>query len=217
MNVQVEASPGIESPKRTAILDAATDLFVEQGYGAVSMDAIARAANVSKATLYAHFASKDALFATIINEACRARMLPDDFAAGMALDPCGDVRPSLVALGRRLLGFLLEPRSLAIHRVVIAEGARFPELGRAFFENGPVKTCAALGAWLARQHEAGRLTIGDPLVAAEHLIGMLKPGLFLRATLGIGDPPTQAQIDATVEHAVSAFLRAYGPGCVPGR
>ena len=53
------------------VLDAATALFMAQGYGAVSMDAIARAAGVSKATLYAHFSSKDQLFATIIGEACR--------------------------------------------------------------------------------------------------------------------------------------------------
>jgi TetR/AcrR family transcriptional repressor of mexJK operon len=217
MTVQVETRQEWESPKRVAILDAATSLFVEQGYGAVSMDAIARAANVSKATLYAHFASKDALFATIINEVCRARMAPDEFLPGAALDPCAEIRPSLIALGRRLLGFLLEPRSLAIHRVVIAEGARFPELGRAFYENGPAKVSVALGAWLARQDAIGLLTISDPLMAAEHLVGLLKPGLYLRATLGIGDPPTQATVDATVEGAVSAFLRAYGRDCRPDR
>src|SRR6476659_7929583 len=59
-----------ESPKRRAILDAARGLFMTEGYGAVSMDAVARSAGVSKATLYAHCGAKDRLFAAIIHEAC---------------------------------------------------------------------------------------------------------------------------------------------------
>src|ERR1700759_1201686 len=95
-----------DSPKRQLVLEAATSLFMAQGYGAVSMDAIARAAGVSKGTLYAHFSSKDRLSAPIIGEACV------DSISAEALLPADavDVRAALTAFGGRILRFLLEDR-----------------------------------------------------------------------------------------------------------
>jgi TetR/AcrR family transcriptional repressor of mexJK operon len=198
--------PDADSPKRQAVLEAASNLFIAQGYGAVSMDAIARAAGVSKATLYAHFASKDLLFATIINEACRQNV-----AVGALLpDPSGDLAAGLAALGGRMLRFLLEDRALAIHRVVIGESVRFPELGRAFYENGPGMFRRSFADWLQVQVAAGRLTVPDPLLAADQFIGMLRSAeIYVRATLGLerGD----ADLDATVAAAVRTFLKAYAP------
>eukprot|EP01035_Chromulina_nebulosa_P011284 gene11284-15106_t len=126
-------APVEESRKRRQVLDAAGDLFMAQGYGAVSMEAVARAAGVSKATLYAHFASKDALFASIVAEACeRNTLVADNFPTDVE-----DIEAALVAIGGRVLRFLLQPRTLAIYRVAVAESARFPELGRAFWAAGP--------------------------------------------------------------------------------
>ena len=85
------ASDDAEPPKRQAILNAATELFVARGYGAVSMDAIARAADVSKATLYAHFESKDRLFARIVSDACQENITPGDLPDGDDRGP--GVRP----------------------------------------------------------------------------------------------------------------------------
>ena len=193
-----------ESPKRRAILNAATDLFAARGYGAVSMDAIARAADVSKATLYAHFESKDRLFATIVQVACQ-----ENFVPGMDLpDGSGaDVETALKAIGGRVLRFFLTDRGLAIHRLVVAESVRFPELGRAFYDNGPVVGRVKLGAWIARRAE---LAAPDPERAAEQFIGLLRTGLYLRATLGLTPAPDDAEIDAAVEDAVRMFLLAYG-------
>ena len=195
-----------ESPKRQAVLDAAAELFIAQGYGAVSMDAIARAANVSKATLYSHFRSKDSLFATIIKEACRANF---DWENELRADAV-DVRSALTRFGRRVLRFLLEDHALAIHRVVMAESARFPELGQAFFEGGPATARARLGEWLAAQTRAGRLSVADPPLAAEQLMALLRAGAHLRATLNVPPAPDDAEIEATVGSAVHAFLAAYG-------
>jgi TetR/AcrR family transcriptional regulator, mexJK operon transcriptional repressor len=194
-----------DSPKRQAVIEAAGELFIAQGYGAVSMDAIARAAGVSKATLYAHFASKDKLFATIINEACLQNM-----AASALPEQSDDLATALTALGQRMLRFLLDAKPLAIHRVVVAESVRFPELGRAFYENGPAVFQRAFGAWLEAETTAGRLAVPDPIMAADQFVGMLRaPGVFLRASLGVPPPPTEAEIDATVAAAVRTFLRAY--------
>jgi TetR/AcrR family transcriptional repressor of mexJK operon len=121
----VELRPDSESPKRQLVLDAATALFMAQGYGAVSMDAIARAAGVSKATLYAYFSSKDQLFATIIGEACRQNIAVTNFLP----DGETDVLAGLTVFAGNTLRFLVEARSLAIHRVVVSESA-LPELAR---------------------------------------------------------------------------------------
>ena len=192
-----------ESPKRRAILHAATELFAARGYGAVSMDAIARAADVSKATLYAHFESKDALFAKIVQVACEENIVP-----GNALpDGDGDVEAALRAIGGRILRFFLLDRTLAIHRLVIAESIRFPELGRAFYENGPAAGIKMLAAWMTRQPS---LDVPEPEIAAEQFLGLIRSGLYLRATLGLEPEPTAAAVDAVVTAAVRTFLRAYG-------
>src|SRR6516225_5533168 len=113
MSATAELRADSERPKRQLVLDAAASLFMAHGYGAVSMDAVARSAGVSKATLYAYFSSKDQLFATIIGEACQQK-----FALGELLPAdATDIRMALVAFGSRLLRFFLEERALAIHRV----------------------------------------------------------------------------------------------------
>ena len=196
-----------DSPKRRAIMEAATDLFAARGYGAVSMDAIARAADVSKATLYAHFASKDSLFATIVQVACREHIMPEDaLPDGGAADSAEDVEAALLTIGGRMLRFFLRDRSLAIHRLVIAKSVRFPELGRALYENGPAACRDLLVAWMVRRPA---LTVSDPYIAAEQFIGLLRTGLFLRATLGLAPDPSEATIDAVVTAAVGAFMRAH--------
>jgi AcrR family transcriptional regulator len=193
------------SPKRLQILAAAADLFIEQGYGAVSMDTVARAAAVSKATLYAHFRSKDALFATIIDDACRSSVLDE---AAFAQDS-GDVEGALAAIARHLLRFILTPRALAIHRVVIAESPRFPELGRAFYENGPARVRRALGEWLVAQTAAGRLAIEDPMLAADQFGGLITSGPHKRAVVGL--PVSADEIETTATEAAAMFCRAYRP------
>jgi TetR/AcrR family transcriptional regulator, mexJK operon transcriptional repressor len=207
MSASAELRSDSESPKRQGVLDAATGLFMAQGYGAVSMDAIARAAGVSKATLYAYFSSKDQLFATIIGDACQQNV------AGATILPGAetDLRTALVDFAGKLLRFLLEDRALAIHRVVMSESLRFPELGRAFYDNGPGMFRRLFGEWLTAQTEAGRLNVPDPILAADQFIGLLRGGLYLRATLGL-ERPTEAEIDAAVTSAINAFVRAYAPG-----
>jgi len=205
MSATLARSAESDSPKRQSILDAAAELFIAQGYEAVSMDAIARAAGVSKATLYAHFGSKDQLFGTIIREACQTNLAAREFLTD---EP--DMRTALTRLGSRMLRFLLEDRSLAIHRVVMSESLRFPELGRAFYESGPQTFDRCFGDWLRAATDAGRLRVSHPIRAADQFVGMLKCGVWTRAALGVPPPPDDAEIDATVAAAVETFLRAYG-------
>jgi len=207
MSASAEGRTDSESPKRQLVLDAAATLFMAQGYGAVSMDAIARAAGVSKATLYAHFSSKDRLFATIIGEVCRQNVAVANLLPGGETD----MEAGLTTFAANILRFLLEERALAIHRVVVSESVRFPELGRAFYDNGPGQFRRVFGDWLAEQTTAGRLAVPDPGQAADQFIGLLRGGLYLRATLGLTPPPGEPEIDASVTSAVATFVRSYAP------
>jgi TetR/AcrR family transcriptional repressor of mexJK operon len=199
--LRTEAAP----PKRQLMLEAGAKLFMSHGYGTVSMDAIARAAGVSKATLYAHFASKDHLFATIIDQGCQEHLAVGALLPGET----DEIATALTEMGGRVLRFLLQDEKLAIYRVVVGESWRFPELGRAFYENGPVNFCRAFAGWLTGQQAAGRLSMADPMVAAEQFIALLRAGLYTRATLGLTPPPSDAEIDATVAAAAGTFLKAY--------
>jgi len=193
------------SPKAQQILHAAAEIFMEQGYGAASMDAIARAAGVSKATLYAHFSGKEELFAAIVGCECRRHT---ETLSAPDIDQ-SDVRATLTQIGRNFLDLLLSPRALAIYRIVVAEAPRFPELGRAYYASGPAVVLDRLAAYLHGVATRGLLAVPDPRRAAEQFVGMLRGPLHLRRLLGIaGEPPTD-DIDRAVKSAVDVFLRAH--------
>ena len=201
------------SPKRRQILDAATELFLAHGFGAVSMDAVARAAGVSKATLYVYFPSKDELFATIHKERGVSNKLDETlFPAHVT-----DLRAALHSLGLRVVRFMLQERTIAIYRIVVSESPRFPELGRTFYANGPAKFFTHGQPWLASLQAQGLLRPCDIGVATEHLMSLLRSAMFLRATLGVPPEPTDAEIEATVAAAVDTWLRAFGAETTTGR
>jgi AcrR family transcriptional regulator len=190
--------------KKLAVLKAALRLFLEQGFSATSMDAIAREAGVSKATLYAHVKSKEELFAAI-TATCAEQLL----AAQTAFEHEEDVRAALLRFGRAHVALLLSPEGAAMYRIVIAEAPRFPELGRAFYENGPAIRLRALTDYLHRADAAGALKVDDAARAAGEFIGMLGGTIHLRAMLGHAGEIATTEQEALVEHAVDAFLRAY--------
>jgi TetR/AcrR family transcriptional regulator, mexJK operon transcriptional repressor len=196
-----------QGSKPAQILAAAKELFTSQGFGATSMDAIARTANVSKATLYAHFSGKEELFAAIVSHACRAqsRLLSAPDADDLEL------AEALSEIGRNFLSLILSPQAIAIFRVVIGETARFPDLGRIFFESGLNQMRATLSAFLGKAAECGRLDIEEPLRAAEHLIGMLQTPVHLHVLFGVKNGFTEEEVNKVVKDAVETFLRAYLP------
>ncbi|UFN49372.1 TetR/AcrR family transcriptional regulator [Roseomonas sp. OT10] len=201
------------SPKRRAILDAAGKLFMDQGYAAVSMDAVARAAGVSKATLYAHFAGKDALFGAIVGERCVAMAEQTN----ALVDPALPIRQALCEVGRSWLGFILRPASMAIHRVVMAEGGRFPDLARAFHEAGPKRGRVWLAGWMALAQQRGELLAeADPKAMAGQFGALLRGELYLDVALGFPPDEMEAAIEAAVLAAVDLFLRAYGTPAAAG-
>lgn len=195
------------SIKAEKVLDAAQRVFSQYGYGATSMDTLAQVAGVSKATVYAHFGSKKALFAAMVRAECQRSM------AEMAIpaeEDGRDLRETLTRIGHNFLRLILRPRVLAIFRVVIAETPRFPELGRIFYASGPELTLAGVARYLERADSQGQIATDDPQLAAHQFLGMLRGDLHLRGLLGVADTPPM-QLQRIADQAVEAFLRAYAP------
>ncbi len=190
------------SAKQDAVVEAATAIFLEQGFGAASMDEIARRAGVSKATVYSHFESKPALFGAIVQQRCQRTM-------SSMLAELGDrpVAETLTAVGRQFLDVLMMPGSLPLYRVVIAEAPRFPELGRIFYEAGPGRVASALAQYLADLHVQGALEAPDPRRAAEQFFGAVLGQIHVRMLLEVaGEPPSPDERGRHVADAVSTFL-----------
>jgi AcrR family transcriptional regulator len=192
--------------KGRSILEAAAKIFLAHGYEATSMDAVAREAGASKATLYAYFPGKEKLFAAIVRAECRR-----NFEA-IAGEVTGEnVRDVLLAFARRHLRITLSPKGLAAFRIVAAEAPRFPELGRAFWEAGPEVFHQQLADRIAEFAGRGELAGAEPRRAAADFLALTRGESHLRATLGVGGAVDDARIEAQAEAAVAVFLRAYAP------
>jgi TetR/AcrR family transcriptional repressor of mexJK operon len=196
--------------KRRAILEAGTTVFLRNGYLGTSMDEIAALAQVSKQTVYKHFADKESLFTAIVTAAVDAAGDPvhDEVAA---LADSDDLAADLRTLARDQLGKVMQPRLMQLRRLVIGEAGRFPELGRAFYDRGAGRTTAALAVAFARLAERGLLRADDPELAAAHFNWLVMSAPVNRAML-LGDDaiPSATELDRYAEGGVRAFLSAYG-------
>jgi TetR/AcrR family transcriptional regulator, mexJK operon transcriptional repressor len=214
-SVDGDLEEGRSARKRRAILEAATALFLENGYRGTSMELIATLARVSKQTVYKHFADKEALFNAIVigtvNEAS------DTVAEAVRdLQDSGDLAVDLRALARRELELVMQPRILQLRRLVTAEAARFPSLGRMFYERGPGRTINELAAVFERLAGRGKLMINDPLLAAAHFNWLVMSIPLNRAMLlGVDTPPSPDELTRHAYEGVAVFLAAYGPAPSP--
>lgn len=191
--------------KAESILAAAKRTFLAGGFGAVSMDTIAREAGVSKATVYAHFGSKEELFGAVIGRECERYF--GRFSAG-ELDP-GDARASLTILGRRFLELVLSPDGIALHRIITAEVTRFPALGEVFWRAGPERQRVQIEAFLRSAAAFGTLAFADTRLAAEQFISLVRGEIQLRQLLYLAPEAGQCEISVVVESAVDTFIRAF--------
>lgn len=191
--------------KRRAIQKAGTAVFLRLGYGSASMEQIAAEAKVSKQTIYNHFHSKDELFKAIVTDIAASLMAPLSMRESARSPPDTVLR----ALGRDFLALMLQPSSLALYRLIIAESARFPEIGGDLYAAGTGRLLGVLADYLDWETRNGRLAVAEPERAAEQFVGMLTGRVQFRALMGVGDPPDEAELHARVDHAVSSFLRLY--------
>lgn len=197
--------------KRQAILNAAAERFLSQGYSATSMDQVAEQAGVSKQTVYAQFASKEALFVEMV----RSLTHPpgDRVQQGMNELPRGnDIGEHLLAYAVRQLQIAGTPLLMQLRRLAIAEAERFPEVGQALYEVGPARAIAGLTASFERWHQQGLLHAPDAAVAATHFNWLIMADPVNRVMLlGSGALPSRAALKRHAREAVRIFLAAFGP------
>ncbi|HYL08942.1 MAG TPA: TetR/AcrR family transcriptional regulator [Candidatus Udaeobacter sp.] len=194
----------------TAIREAAAALFLEKGYQATSMDDVAAAAQVSKQTIYTHFAGKEELFADLVlGNAERV----DEFVARMRgiLDESPDVERGLHRLARIYLGLVMRPDVLRLRRLVMGEVGRFPELARAYYERVPGRVIEALSELFDQLARQAKLRVDDPIVAAQHFAWLTLGTALDRAMFyPIDGTVREADLDRIADAAARAFLAAYG-------
>lgn len=192
--------------KRQAIIAAATRLFLKSGFSNTSMDDVARAAKVTKQTVYAHFKSKDKLFGDIIAAECVKHSPNEAMLANEALP----IEQLLFRVGSGFLAMISDPKGLAIHRLVMSEAERKPALAKLFYETGPKRMNDLLTAYLARQNERGALHIHNPASAASYFYSLLKGRYHLRMALKVKPLPTRRELESHVQETVAVFLYLYG-------
>lgn len=193
------------APKREAIQKAAAQVFLRDGFAGASMDAIAREAGVSKATLYSHFQGKDDLFGAIIRENCRQMLVDIEESVAAGLNP----RELLTAVGQKFLKKMMSDETMAFYRILVSEAPRFPALGRAVQNAGPGPSCNGLAGYLRDQTAKRVLKVADPDIAADQFFGALMGGIHFRRLLCVEKPVSPAEIKARVGAAVEAFLAAH--------
>jgi len=188
--------------KRERVVDAATRLFLEEGYGATGMDAIAKEADVSKATVYSYYADKASLFADVMVRMCEEIGGPAQMQDVAGATPEATLR----AIALHGVHRVLEAVRRQIFQRVMAESRQFPELGRKFWETGPGRIEGALARYLADAKRRGLLDVDDPARVAARLVGQIT-GLYLVPMLaGIRNRPSEAEIRRDVDDIVAGFL-----------
>jgi len=180
----------------------AAEMFLDQGYEAVSLETLIEQVGGSRRNIYQHFGGKQGLFVEVVSRLCEEQAQPLRI-----LDIEGsDIGEALTTFGRKVLEIVLQPRTLALHRLMIAEGQRFPALAQAVLHSGHEAGVALLSDWLRNRPEILRANLpADTL--AEQFVALLTTGPQLRALVGHEPMPlAPGTITRMVQDAVSTFL-----------
>jgi TetR/AcrR family transcriptional regulator, mexJK operon transcriptional repressor len=192
--------------KTQQILRAACEVFLAQGYEGASVDDIVRRAGVSKPTLYARFPEKRALFVAVVRHVCG-----EEANRVFELPPATHgLRAALIAVGINYLSLVLSPLAQRMYRMVISEVERIPEVGKVFYESGPLLGSQRIAALLEAAITRGELAAGDPLFAAQQFIELCRTDLLYKVYFGLQERATSEEIEKAATAATDTFLAAYG-------
>lgn len=191
---------------RLTLLDAATNVFLEQGFERALMSDISNRAGCSKGTLYSYFKSKEDLFFEAVM-GC-----PENEAEAVIADLVGGGKPleeALLSFGIGFLTLLYSPKVQALRRLIYCDTSN-SGIGHRAYEQGILRCQAVVGEYLSKAMAAGKLRQTDPLIAADHLFGLLESELLVKFLLKVLGDVSHEQLVATAQRAVEAFLNAYG-------
>jgi len=193
---------------RGRILEAATELFLAKGYESTTIEALAERAGISKRTFYDRFDDKPMLFGAVVHQII-AQIRPP---AGVPLIEGATLRDVLRRLAMMILNAALSPQAIALHRLVMSESGRFPELVRAVNGEGSTREATTLiSGLLARELRESQLSAADRGFAAEQFIFMVVT-VPQRRAMGYGAAMTAVELAVWAEKSVDLFLH----GCRGG-
>jgi TetR/AcrR family transcriptional regulator, mexJK operon transcriptional repressor len=199
------AVPARLNRKAALILAAARQLFLDHGFDSITMEMVARQAAVSKATLYAHFSSKEELFTAVtVAEANRVtdevwQIVPDS----------NDVAAVLRRVAEKFVDIFLSEQTMFLQRAVIGVVPRFPAIGERIFDSGPKVLNERLARFLAGAHDRGLLNVPNATLAAVQFLSVVRGDLEIRGLLLPAAPPSRAEIEDQIEAGIDLFLTFY--------
>jgi TetR/AcrR family transcriptional repressor of mexJK operon len=187
------------------VLAGARLVFLRDGFEGASVDEIARVAGVSKATLYAYFPDKRLLFLEVAKSEC----LRQANEAEALIDDTQSPEQVLTFAAGRIADYMLSDFGLRIYRIALTESARFPEIGRAYYESGPVILRTSFGKYLKTAVARGELAIPDIDLAADQFAELCKAGIMNRMMFRLDSAISLADRERTLTGAVEMFLARY--------
>ncbi len=207
MNTETTQRPGRpkDTAKREEIVVAATDLFMEKGYELTSMEAVAKRANVSKLTIYSHFADKTELFRAIIQYRCDKVCLPESFEAEAQMEP----QEALTKIAQQACRIMYRADSLRLTRVIYSEVVHHPEVVEVWYSVGPRRVKTAFTDLLRSFNEQKKLEIPDATRASEQFFSLLKGERMQRTLMMMAPEPTATELAEHIAATVSFFLAVY--------
>ncbi|RAZ86263.1 TetR/AcrR family transcriptional regulator [Cereibacter johrii] len=202
-----ETPPARKGRKMPQVLEGARTIFLRDGFEGASVDDIARAAGVSKATLYSYFPDKRLLFLEVAKAECLRQA--EEAVALITADLAP--RAVLTLAATRIVAFVLSDFGIRTYRICVAEADRFPELGHEFYESGPALVRQRIVDYLAQAVGRGELAIDDLELAADQFAELCKADLFNRIVFGVGSAVGEPERQKVAQGAVEMFLARYAP------
>lgn len=206
LNTQRARGRPRDPQKDLLILEAATALFMERGFEASSMEAIAERAGVSKMTLYSRFKDKDSLFAASVQAKCESFVGDSVFTAL----PGESMAQGLARIARSFVALVTDPGAVSVLGLINRESARAPQLASLFFEVAVLRMLTRMQEFLTVHIRAGHLTMPAESLAGVswRFLGAVKGEAHLRAMLTL-EPPSSESLEAHVQSCVQDFLQLY--------
>lgn len=199
---------------RQRIITAARRLFLERGYVATSMEAIAGQSNVTKQTLYGYFSNKRTLFISVLEDVMGGPWEPD-----LTLDMLRngeDLRQTLLKVGTQINAVIAEPDYIQLLRVVIPEISTEPELGRLFERGVTARALRWLTTLFGAAKKNGLIAIEHPAIAAQLFMGGFVTRILLQGLLmQTGGKYIRRQTKAELSRYVDEFMRCVGTTSKP--
>ncbi|MBY0510745.1 MAG: TetR/AcrR family transcriptional regulator [Rhodospirillaceae bacterium] len=195
---------GTEEQRRGQLLKAAETLFLDQGFGAASMDAVAKLAGVSKKTIYAFFPTKEDLFEEVMKAhvGAEGRPVPAPHVADLPA-----LERALADYLSGLAQFILGCFAVRLFRVTIAEAERFPKIAETFYRQGALRSVHELEDWLAAQVKKGLLKLDDPHEGAVMLTSTIILQPLRAAALRVAELPSPEVMEARAASVAKMFVR----------